>query len=31
MDRNYDVIAIISKFPYFKKAQSSHYADIMKI
>ena len=31
MDRNYDVITFISKYPYFKKAWSSHFADIIKI
>ena len=31
MDRNYDVITIISKYPYFKKAWSSFFADIIKI
>ena len=31
MDKNYDVITFISKYSYFKKAWSSHFADIIKI
>ena len=31
MDKNYDVITIISKYHYFKKAWSSYFADIIKI
>ena len=32
MDRKYDVITIISKYPYFKKAwRSFFFADIIKI
>ena len=28
MDINYDVITLVSKYLYFKKAYSSHFADI---
>ena len=31
MGRNYDVINVISKCRYFKKAWSSYFADIIKI
>ena len=31
MDKNYDVITIISKYPYFEKAWSSYCTDIIKI
>ena len=31
MNRNYDFITFISKYLYFKKAQSSQFADIIKI
>ena len=30
MDRNYDVMTFISKYPYFKKAWSSYFVDIIK-
>ena len=29
MDRNYDVITIISKYPYFKKAWSRYFYKIV--
>ena len=31
MDRNYDVIIIISKYPYFQKTGVDIFADIIKI
>ena len=31
MDRDYDVITFISKYLYFKKVESSQFADIIKI
>ena len=31
MDINYDVVTFISKYPYFRKAWSSHFADIIKL
>ena len=31
MDRNYDVITIISKYPYFKKVGVVIFADVIKI
>ena len=31
MDRNYAVITFISKYLYFKKTQSSHFGDVIKI
>ena len=31
MHRNYDVIIFISRYLYFKKAESSLFADIVKV
>ena len=31
MDKNYDVINIVSKFLYFKKVRSTYFADIIKL
>ena len=31
MNKNYDVITLISNYLYFKKALGSHFADIIKI
>ena len=31
MDRNYDVITIISKYPYFQRPGVDIFADIIKI